>query len=177
MKDNSINKKLSKDEYYHQIAKSVASKSTCRTSLFGCIIVKEDQIISTGYVGAPRKVVDCLEIGYCLKKKKHIESGRGYEECRSVHAEQNAIINAARTGVSLLGGTMYLYGAKRKEDGEIFPIKAFPCLICKKMIINAGIERFVGNDENGKLFSREMKDWVRKWQEKRDISEDEEKYI
>ena len=101
-----MTKKIKKDDYYLKIAEAVSTKCTCLMVNFGCIIVKDDQIISTGYVGAPRKTMDCIELGYCIRRKKNIESGKGYEMCRSVHAEMNAIINAARAGVSLLDGDM-----------------------------------------------------------------------
>ena len=96
--------RTSKDHYYLGIAKEVASRSTCWRRAIGAIIVRDDQIISTGYVGAPRKTKDSLEHGFCLRDKLGIPHGQRYELCRSVHAEQNAIINAARAGVSLLGG-------------------------------------------------------------------------
>ena len=109
--------KIDKDNYYMKIAEAVAIKSNCLCIAFGCLIVKDDQIISTGYVGAPRKTKDCIDWGFCIRRKKNIKSGTGYEMCRSVHAEMNAIINAARSGVSLLGGDMFLHAAKR-VDGD-----------------------------------------------------------
>ena len=136
----------SKDQYYLNIAKEVAQRGTCLRSKAGAIIVRDDQIISTGYIGAPRKTKDCLERGYCLRDKMKIPHGERYEICRSVHAEQNCIINAARAGVSLLKGTMYLY-IESAKTGE--RIDSFPCYICKKMIINSGIDRFVGSSKEG----------------------------
>ena len=94
--------KISKDEYYLNIAREVALKSTCYRANIGCLIVKDDQIIATGYIGAPRKTKDCFEHGNCLRTMLGLPHGQRYELCRSVHAEQNAIINAARAGVSLL---------------------------------------------------------------------------
>jgi len=102
----------SKVDYYIGIAKEVANRGTCYRLRGGAIIVKNDQIISTGYIGAPRKTKDCLERGNCLREEMKIPHGERYEMCRSVHAEQNAIINAARAGVRLLGGNMYLYGER-----------------------------------------------------------------
>src|SRR5512136_1178674 len=125
-------KRISKDDYYLGIAKEVARRSTCFRRSIGVIIVRDDQIISTGYVGAPRKTKSSHEHGFCLRDRLGIPHGERYELCRSVHAEQNAIINAARSGVSLLGGNMYIYGTVYTEDK---PINAFPCFICKKMII------------------------------------------
>lgn len=168
-------KRISKDEYYLNIAKAVALRSSCLMVSFGCIIVKDDQIISTGYVGAPRKTMDCLELGYCIRRKNNIESGKGYEMCRSVHAEMNAIINAARAGVSLLGGMLYLYTA-RKNGPELVLVKAYPCLLCKKMIINAGIDRFIGNNEDGSIATYEIDDWTKDWKQLADLTQDKEKY-
>jgi dCMP deaminase len=142
---------------------------------FGCIIVKNDQIISTGYVGAPRKTKDCLDLGYCIRRKNNIESGKGYEMCRSVHAEMNAIINAARAGVSLLDGDMYLYTAKNEESG-FSPVRAYPCLVCKKMIINAGIKNFIGINEDGSYSKYRIDDWTKDWKTLDDITKDTNKY-
>ena len=108
--------KLTKDQYYLNIAKTVAEKSTCLNVEIGCVIEKADQIIATGYVGAPRKTKDCVDLGFCIRRKNNIESGRGYEMCRSVHAEMNALINAARAGVSVLDGNMYVYAGKRTDS-------------------------------------------------------------
>ncbi|MFH1254887.1 MAG: dCMP deaminase family protein [bacterium] len=167
--------KINKDSYYLNIARTVAEKSNCLCVAFGCVIVKDDQIISTGYVGAPRKTKDCIELGFCIRRKNNIESGKGYEMCRSVHAEMNAIINAGRSGVSLLNGDMYLHTSKRSENGLI-PIKSYPCLICKKMIINAGINRFIGNNENNELSIYTIADWVKDWQDLEDITQDKDRY-
>jgi len=167
--------KMPKDEYYLKIAETVAIKSTCLSVSFGCIIVKSDQIISTGYVGSPRKTMDCIELGYCIRRKNNVKSGTGYEMCRSVHSEMNAIINAARSGTSLLDGDMYLFTAKR--DGEsLVKINAYPCLLCKKMIINAGINRFIGNDIQGKPVIYMVSDWIKDWQQLEDITQDKEQY-
>lgn len=162
-----------KDRYYLNIAKVVSSRSTCLKVMMGAIIVKEDQIIATGYVGAPRHTKSSIEHGFCLRKKLSIPSGTQYELCRSVHAEQNAIINAARAGVSLLGGDMYIFGENRETKQTI---TAFPCFICKKMIINAGLKRIIistAGQESLKIFN--TTDWVNQWQEK-DIIEDIDQY-
>ena len=162
----------SKHEYYLGIAKEVAERSTCFRRSIGAIIIRDDQIISTGYVGAPRKTKDSFEHGSCLRDKLGIPHGQRYELCRSVHAEQNAIINAARAGVSLLGGDMYIYG---KVYGENTPIDAFPCFICKKMIINSGIERAICSTADGKMKIFRIEDWIKDWQEG-DIIDDEHQY-
>jgi dCMP deaminase len=162
-----------KEEYYLNIASVVARRSTCLKVLIGAIIVKEDQIIAAGYVGAPRHTRSSLEHGFCLRRKLQIPSGTQYELCRSVHAEQNAIINAARAGVSLLGGDMYIFGEDRDSGKTIF---AFPCFICKKMIINAGLKRVVvsrPDEERCRIF--QVDDWAREWREQ-DILEDSVRY-
>jgi len=164
-----------KEEYYLNIAREVSLRSTCLMISFGCIIVKDDQIISTGYVGAPRKTKDCLDLGFCIRRKNNIESGKGYEMCRSVHAEMNAIINAARSGVSLLGGDMYLYTAKNEINGYT-PVDAYPCLLCKKMIINSGIKHFIGNDARGGIRKYKIDDWIKEWKKLDDITQSMEQY-
>jgi len=165
-------KRSTKDEYYLNIAREVSLQSTCFRRIIGAIIIRDDQIISTGYAGAPRKTKDSLEHGYCLRDKLNIPHGQRYELCRSVHAEQNAIINAARAGVSLLGGDMYLYGSK---PGENKPLNAFPCFICKKMIINAGLNRVICSTEDGKSKVFLVSDWIKDWQ-KNDIVDDKHQY-
>ncbi len=167
-------KRVSKNQYYLNIAREVSERATCMSAHFGCIIVRDDQIVSTGYNGAPRGTKDCYEIGNCLRRKLGVKSGTQYEMCRSVHAEQNAIINAARAGVSLLGGTMYLFG-KRVWDGADELIKAYPCFICKKMILNAGINKMIVNDETGDIVEFSVKEWTDQWA-KNDMIEDTEKY-
>ena len=158
------NYRPNKDENYWNIAKETAQRSTCLSVKGGAIIVRDDQIIATGYIGAPRETKDCFERGTCVRRVLNIPSGQRYEICRSTHAEQNAVINAARAGVSLLGGTVYLYFVKRSEEGDTF-VNAYPCFMCKKVLINAGIKRFVGNDADGKIVSYNVDDWVKDWQE------------
>jgi dCMP deaminase len=163
-----------KDLYYLNIAKVVSMRSTCNKVSMGAILVKEDQIISTGYVGAPRHTKSSIEHGFCLRKKLNIPSGTQYEMCRSVHAEQNAIINAARAGVSLLGGDMFIYGESRPANQIL---NAFPCFICKKMLINCGLKRVVTSvsnpDEDYMIF--QVENWVSDWQQN-DIIEDKYQY-
>ena len=164
-------KRPSKDQYYLGIAKQVAQRSTCLSIRGGAVIVNNDSIISTGYIGAPRKTKDCLERGNCIRRKMNIPHGQRYELCRSVHAEQNAIINAARSGASILNGDMFLYG----ERGDDKPVNFFPCFICKKMIINAGLKRVISSLENGEYKSFKVEDWIKQWQEK-DMLDDQDKY-
>lgn len=165
-------KRPSKDQYYLSIAKQVAERSTCFRAKGGAIIVSGDQIISTGYIGAPRKTKDCFERGNCLRDELKVPHGQRYELCRSVHAEANAIINAARSGVSLFGGDLYLH--TRDRQGEV--VNTTPCFFCKRMIINAGIKRVICSHKEGegyKIF--ETEDWIKEWQEK-DIVDDKYQY-
>lgn len=164
--------RVSKDEYYLGIAREVARRSTCFRRSIGALIIRDDQIISTGYVGAPRKTRDSLEHGFCLRDRLNIPHGERYELCRSVHAEQNAIINAARAGVSLLGGEMYIFGRDIATGRDI---NAFPCFICKKMIINAGLNRVVCSTADGGRSSFLVDDWIRDWREG-DILDDRQQY-
>jgi dCMP deaminase len=164
--------RISKDEYYLGIAREVARRSTCFRRSIGAIIVRDDQIISTGYVGAPRKTRDSLEHGFCLRDRLGVPHGQRYELCRSVHAEQNAIINAARAGVSLLGGDMYIHGTTA-DAGAV--IDAFPCFICKKMILNAGLNRIVCSTTDGAFLVFTVDDWARAWREG-DILDDTHQY-
>jgi len=165
-------RRISKDEYYLGIAREVSRRSTCFRRSIGALIVRDDQIVSTGYAGAPRKTKDSLEHGGCLRDKLNIPHGERYELCRSVHAEQNAIINAARSGVSLLGGDMYIFGSV-PETGEV--VNAWPCFICKKMLINAGLKRIVCSKSGGGFDIFSIEEWVRDWQVG-DIVDDRRQY-
>lgn len=169
------NYRPNKDLYYWNIAKEVAQRSTCMSVKGGAVIVKDDQIISTGYIGAPRGTKDCFERGTCVRRMMDIPSGQRYEICRSVHAEQNAIINAARAGVSLIGARIYLYFVKRVNENEDKIVLAYPCFMCKKMIINSGITEFIGNNENGELVKYSVSNWVNDWKEN-DLIDDKIKY-
>jgi len=167
-------KRPSKDQYYLDIAKSVCKRGTCTKVEIGCVIIRDDQIISTGYCGAPRGTKSSQEHGFCLRTQLGIPSGHRYEICRSVHAEQNAIINAARSGTSLLGGDMYIYGKIQGDKNEQI-LDAFPCFICKKMIINCGLKRVICSLKDGdhKVFNVDK--WVEDWR-KGDIIDDRFQY-
>ncbi|MFW6136825.1 MAG: deoxycytidylate deaminase [Candidatus Aminicenantaceae bacterium] len=169
---NKAPERISKHRYYLNIAREVSRRSTCFRRSIGAIIIRDDQIISTGYAGAPRKTKDSFEHGNCLRDKLGIPHGQRYELCRSVHAEQNAIINAARAGVSLYGGDMYIYGSVYGEDK---PINAFPCFICKKMLINAGLRHVVCSASSGGMKVFKIKDWIEDWK-KHDIVDDRLQY-
>ena len=131
-----------KINYYLDIAQAVSSRGTCLRRNFGAIIVKNDEILSTGYVGAPRGRQNCCDLGYCTREKLQIPRGERYELCRSVHAEANAIISASRS--DMLGSTLYLVG-REYRTGE-YVKNAAPCAMCKRLIINAGIETVIVRD-------------------------------
>lgn len=165
-------KRLLKEQYYLNIAKQVAQRSTCFRVKGGAIIVRGDQIVSAGYIGAPRKTKDCLERGNCLRNKLKIPHGKNYEICRSVHCEQNAIINAARAGVSVYGGDIYIYIEKFKTGEQI---NSFPCFICKKMIINAGLKKAICSTKEEKMKIFEIDEWIKEWQNN-DLLDDKDQY-
>ena len=131
--------RVDKENYYLDIAQTVLERSTCLRRCYGAIIVKNDEIVSTGYNGAPRGRKNCIGLGYCTRDALQVPSGERYELCRSVHAEANAIISAARRDT--LGATLYLAGRNAK-NGELLH-DATSCSMCRRMIINAGIERVV----------------------------------
>lgn len=131
--------RVDKYNYYLDIAETVAERGTCLRRNFGAIIVKNDEIVSTGYTGSPRDRKNCCDLGVCMRQKMNIPRGERYELCRSVHAEANCIISAARR--DMIGGTLYLVG-REKSDGSLVP-NASSCSMCKRMIINSGIERVI----------------------------------
>lgn len=128
-----------KVNYYLDIADSVRSRSTCMRRQYGAIIVASDEIVATGYNGAPRGRKNCDELGICVRQELNIPSGERYELCRSVHAEANAIISASRR--DMVGGTIYLVG-RDSATGELLG-DADSCSMCRRHIINAGLERVV----------------------------------
>ncbi len=125
-----------KINYYLDIAETVIERGTCLRRNYGAVIVKNDEIISTGYVGAPRGRKNCCDLKYCMREKLNVPRGERYELCRSVHAEQNAIISADRK--SMIDSSLFLVG-KSYSDGS-YVEKSNPCALCKRMIINAGIK-------------------------------------
>ncbi|MBS5145092.1 MAG: cytidine deaminase [Butyricicoccus pullicaecorum] len=128
-----------KHNYYLDMADVALERGTCLRRNYGAVIVKNDVIVSTGYVGAPRGRANCIDLGTCIRQKMNIPRGERYEFCRSVHAEANAIIHASRE--QMLGSTLYLVGREAKT-GALIP-NANSCTMCKRMIINAGIARVV----------------------------------
>ena len=145
-----------KINYYLDIAQTVSERGTCLRRNFGAIVVKNDQIISTGYAGSPRGRENCSDLGYCTREKLNIPRGERYELCRSVHAEMNAIIAASRA--EMLGATLYLVGVDAKT-GELVP-DASPCSLCKRLIINAGITTVIIRSTSEMFNTVNVEDWV-----------------
>jgi len=145
-----------KHNYYLDIADTVAKRGTCLRRNFGSIIVKNDEILSTGYVGAPRKRVNCIDLGYCMRQKIGVPRGQRYELCRSVHSEANAIISAPRR--DMIGATLYLVG-REAEDGRYIR-KADCCTMCKRLVINAGIETVIIRDDENNFRIIDVQFWV-----------------
>lgn len=152
-----IRKRPEKDIYYLNIARAVAQRSPCIRRKFGAIIVKNDSIVSTGYNGPARGSVNCDEVG-CLKDILNLPHYSGYDFCPAVHAEENALLNAARHGSSVLGGILYLYG--ESPDGEVVE-EGKPCDRCKRALINAGIDEVVTIRPDGKIVRYKVSDWAR----------------
>ena len=149
--------RIDKTNYYLNIAKSVADRSTCLRKKSGAVIVNKDEIIATGYSGAPRGRDNCIDLGYCCKKKffpnvRHA----GYDACRSVHAEQNAIISGARK--DMIGGSLYLVHY-RTDTGE-YEDNAGCCQMCRKMIINTGIEKVIVRISDKEYQEINVEDWI-----------------
>lgn len=149
-------KRINKENYYLDIAETVLERSTCLRRNYGAIIVNNDEIISTGYNGAPRGRKNCVDMGYCTRQAAKIPRGERYELCRSVHAEANAIISAARREIA--GGTLYLVG-KEAETGELLP-DATSCAMCRRFIINAGLKRVIIRRTPEQFETVEVSDWV-----------------
>ena len=148
--------RVSKHNYYLDIAQTVAERATCKRKMFGAIIVKNDSIISTGYNGAPRGRKNCTDLGICMRDKLNIPRGERYELCRSVHAEANAIIAASRD--QMLGATLYMACVNAKT-GEL-EAGTSSCMMCKRQIINAGIKTLVVRDTKDEYRVIEIADWV-----------------
>ena len=148
--------RTSKENYYLDIAQTVAERSTCLRKHFGAIIVKNDIIISTGYNGTPRGRKNCSDINYCMRDELNIPRGERYELCRSVHAEANAIISASRR--DMLGSTLYLVG--RDSVTHELLHDATSCSMCRRQIINAGITRVIIRTGDEDFRTVEVSDWI-----------------
>ena len=150
--------RTSKENYYLGIADAVQERSTCMRRKYGAIIVRNDEIISTGYNGAPRGRKNCSDLGYCAREAMQIPSGERYELCRSVHAEANAIISASRR--DMIGSTLYLVGRDAKT-GELLH-DTTSCSMCRRQIINAGIAKVVARIGEDDFTITNVDEWILK---------------
>ena len=148
--------RIDKINYYLDIAETTLERSTCLRRKWGAVIVKDDEIISTGYNGAPRGRKNCTDLGKCIREELKIPRGERYELCRSVHAEQNAIISAPRK--DMMGATLYEVGVDAKT-GE-YVKDAMPCAMCKRFIINSGISKMVFRDSKQKYREIDVQELV-----------------
>ena len=148
--------RISKENYYLNIAETVLERATCLRRVFGAIIVKNDEIISTGYNGAPRGRRNCVDMGFCTREAMRVPRGERYELCSSVHAEANAIISAARR--DMVGGTLYLVG-RNAQTGELLH-DATSCAMCRRMVINAGLSKVVIRHTEQDFSVVDVQDWV-----------------
>lgn len=148
--------RISKENYYLDIAETVIGRATCLRRCYGAIIVKNDEIISTGYNGAPRGRKNCVDLGRCTREILNIPRGERYELCRSVHAEANAIISAARRDMA--GGTLYLAG-KNAATGQLLHDTS-SCSMCRRLIINAGIAKVIARTGAGTYSVTNVSDWI-----------------
>ena len=148
--------RVSKENYYLDIAETVIGRSTCLRRRYGAIIVKNDEIISTGYNGAPRGRRNCVDLGYCAREAMRVPRGERYELCRSVHAEANAIISASRN--ECIGATLYLVG-RDALTGQLLP-DATSCAMCRRTIINAGIARVVIRRTETEYTVVDVQEWI-----------------
>lgn len=148
--------RVSKHNYYLDIAQTVAERSTCLRKKYGAIIVKDDAIIATGYNGAPRGRQNCNDLNFCMREKLQIPRGERYELCRAVHAEANAIISAPRD--QMLGATLY-QTCVSPEDGSIVG-NICSCMMCKRMIINAGITKVIFRNTKDEFYTVDVNEWI-----------------
>jgi Deoxycytidylate deaminase len=148
--------RIDKVNYYLDIAETVLERSTCLRRRYGAIIVQRDEIISTGYNGAPRGRLNCADLGGCMREELNIPSGERYELCRSVHAEANAIISARRS--DMLGASLYLACCEGRSDELI--AHSSSCSMCRRLIINAGIEQVVIRETKSAYTVVNVTDWI-----------------
>ena len=148
--------RISKENYYLDIAQTVLERATCLRRVYGAIIVKNDEIISTGYNGAPRGRQNCSDLGFCFREAMQVPRGERYELCRSVHAEANAIISASRR--DMVGGTIYLVG--RDAQTKELLSDATSCSMCRRQIINAGLEKVVIRRTPTEFEVVPVEDWI-----------------
>lgn len=148
--------RIDKENYYLDIAETVLKRGSCMRRNFGAVIVNNDQIISSGYTGAPRGRKNCLDMNICIRNKFNIPRGERYEFCRSVHAEANAIIHASRE--KMLGSTLYLVG--KEMDNHSYVANTCPCSMCKRLVINAGIKNVIIRDTSKKFRNINVSSWI-----------------
>ena len=148
--------RISKENYYLDIAETVLERATCLRRVYGAIIVKNDEIISTGYNGAPRGRKNCVDMGFCTREAMQVPRGQRYELCRSVHAEANAIISASRR--DMVGSTLYLVG-KDAQTGALLG-DTTSCAMCRRQVINAGISKVVIRKTKTEFDVVDVQDWV-----------------
>ena len=148
--------RIDKNNYYLDLAASALERSTCIRRKWGAIIVKDDEILSTGYNGAPRGRKNCSDLGKCIREELKIPRGERYELCRSVHAEQNAIISASRK--DMIGSTLYIVGVDAKTNKYVE--KSMPCSMCKRFIINSGIKTIIIRDTKTKYRTIEVQELI-----------------
>jgi len=148
--------RISKENYYLDIAETVLERATCLRRVYGAIIVKNDEIISTGYNGAPRGRKNCVDMGFCTREAMQVPRGQRYELCRSVHAEANAIISASRR--DMVGSTLYLVG-RDAQTGQLLG-DATSCAMCRRQVINAGISKVVIRKTETEFEVVDVQDWV-----------------
>lgn len=146
-----------KVNYYLDMAEVVGKRSTCIRKQYGAVIVKHDEVISTGYNGAPRGRQNCIDLGVCRREQLNVPRGERYELCRSVHAEQNAIISASRD--RMLGSSLYMTGIDLRDDNR-YVERAMPCSMCKRVIINAGIETIYIRDTRDEYRKVDVQEWI-----------------
>ena len=152
-----MDKRRDKENYYLDIADTVLQRSTCLRRKYGAIIVRNDEIISTGYNGAPRGRQNCSDMNFCMREKLNIPSGERYELCRSVHAEANAIISASRR--DMLGATLYLVGRDAKTNELLSNTTS--CSMCKRQVINAGIDHIVIRNTETEYTVVPIDEWIK----------------
>jgi dCMP deaminase len=157
MSESQPGPRVSEDQYYLNIAREVAGRATCLRRKFGAVLVKNKQIISTGYCGAPRGTANCCDLGSCLREELGARQGEHYEWCRSVHGEANAIIHASR--LEMMGGALYLVGLDAQSG--LIVADAEPCRMCKRMIINAGLEEVIVQAGVGVTRRFAVSEWAR----------------
>ncbi len=146
-----------KANYYLDLADVVSKRSTCLRRHYGAVIVKNDEVIATGYNGAPRGRANCTDLGWCIRQKLGVQRGERYELCRSVHAEANAIISSGRE--RMMGGALYLSG--REAASGAYVKNSCSCSMCKRLIINAGIETVFVRDGDEDFREIPVEDWVK----------------